>query len=140
MATEATADTFAGGSLTFGSATGITFCILNGSKNGPSVDVIDTTCTNTAGGSRTGMANAFKNLISYTFDIIYDVDQLIEAQAGVEQTITVTHPLQSGQSTGGTEVFTGFLSDLSAQYPLDDKKTATITIQAVGDVVETAGS
>ena len=56
------------------------------------------------------------------------------------ETITVTFPLVSGDSTAANWACSGFATGFSASIPLEDKMTATMTIKLTGNVSQTAAA
>lgn len=52
------------------------------------------------------------------------------------ETITVTFPVPSGDSSGATLQFSGFVTDWDWGDPLEDKITANLTLKADGKAVK----
>jgi len=60
---------------------------------------------------------------------------------GAAETITITLPKRTGQSsTGGTIVASGFLTSFEATFPKRDKQGFSATFKLSGNVTITAGS
>ena len=55
------------------------------------------------------------------------------------ENVTVTFPTGSAM-TAATWVFSGYINSWSAQLPLDEKITGTITIKVAGDITVTAST
>lgn len=55
---------------------------------------------------------------------------------GAAETITITFPLPSGQSTPADLEFTGYVNSWSWNAPLEENMTATITIKVDGVTTE----
>lgn len=53
------------------------------------------------------------------------------------ETITITWPLPSGQSTAATSAATGFITSVGRTNPLEEKIEASITIKLSGAITET---
>ncbi len=135
-----TADTFFGGTITFGTSTVLSVDILSGSRSGLAVTAIETSYSGTAGDNKTYMPADLNEGGSFSFDVLYDTEDDTDALLGISQTITVTYPLRSGDSVAPKAVFTGWIESWDSQLPIEDKMTATLVLKVAGDVTWTAGS
>ena len=70
-------------------------------------------------------------------EILYDPDEQPPISA-VAETITITFPVPAGLATGATYIFSGFVTNWGWAAPLEDRMTATITIQVDGKGTEPA--
>jgi len=68
---------------------------------------------------------------SIDIEIGFDPDVQPPVSAAAE-TITITFPVASGNSSGATFVFTGYVNTWSFAVPLEDRMTATATIKVDG--------
>lgn len=64
-------------------------------------------------------------------EIAFDPDSIPPISA-VAETITVTFPIPSGQSSGASVAFTGYINAWSWTDPLEEKMTANITVKVDG--------
>lgn len=74
-----------------------------------------------------------------SIDILFDPDTVPPVDEAAE-TITLQFLPDTGQSTGASFAFSGFISEISAAVPYDDLCTATITLAATGEPTWTAGA
>lgn len=109
--------------------------------DGPSVPTVDTTHLGTTG-FRTKIPGELQDGGEWTLDYIHDPDE--QPPVGVSQTITITQNAKTGQSSGATIAFTGFVSKWNVSIPSvdsgEDKMTSNITIVVGDDVTYTDGS
>jgi hypothetical protein len=59
---------------------------------------------------------------------------------GDAETVTITFPVASGDTTGGSISCSGFLTDAEETVPMDDKISQSVTIKFTGERTYTAGS
>ena len=138
---DVTPDTFFGGSITFGTSTVDNIDIISGSRSGLSVDSIDVSHAGTTGDNKPYIPGDLNEGGSYSFDVIYDPDDDdMDALIGVSQTITVTYPLKSGDTTAASCAFTGWIESWDEDLPIDDKMTGTLVLKIASDVTKTAAS
>lgn len=74
-----------------------------------------------------------------SIDILFDPDTVPPVDENPE-VITLQFLPDTGQSTGASFSFSGFISEISAAVPYDDLCTATITLAATGEPTWTAGA
>jgi len=73
-------------------------------------------------------------------EIAFDPDTLPPI-AGAAETVTITWPLPSGQTTAGTFACSGFMTDFSLSAQLEGSRmTANVTIKLSGECTVTASS
>ena len=99
---------------------------------------IDTTNTATTV-ARTFMPTDLIDPGEITFDLQFDPDVEPPIKA-VAETITITWPLPSGQSTAGTFACSGFMTAWEATGPLEELMTGTATCKLSGDYTWTDSS
>lgn len=124
------ADIGTGASLTLGTS-GTTFEILSISGNDASVPVIDTTHL----GSTTQRSKMTGELIDHgtvDVEILFDPDD--PPPLGVTETITVTFPLPSGQSTAADYSGSASITSRNWTVPLEDRMTGSFTITWLGAI------
>jgi len=68
---------------------------------------------------------------SIEMEIAFDPDEQPPISAAAEE-ITITFPIATGNSTGATFVFNGYVSSWSWETPMEEAMTATITIKVNG--------
>lgn len=91
--------------------------------------------------------NGYKEFIPSTLidsgelevELIYDTDAAPPI-TGAAETVTITFPLKSGETTAATVSATGFLTDSEEAVPLDDKMSQSVTIKFTGARTYTPGS
>lgn len=130
-----------GATLTLGTYT-VSVNITAVSQGDFGVPVIDTSHLGTTG-SRTKAVGKLIDSGSFSCDFDIDssaLDSLKSAIAGGAQTVTVTFPLKSGQSTGATASGSGAITGFSYSIPLEDKITGSFTVNWLGAVTFTDGS
>lgn len=69
----------------------------------------------------------------------FDPD-LVPPRNGAAEQITITWPLESGESTAATWVFSGFLTNYQPTGSNEEKATCTATFKITGDITQNAAS
>ncbi len=133
-----TADTFFGGTITFGTSTVLSIDILSGGRSGVSSTDIETSHGGTTGGNKTYIPGDLIEPGSYDFDVLFDPEDDVDVLVAVSQTITITYPVPSGKTTGKKAAFTGWISSFDETLPIDDKMTASLSLKVAGAVTHTA--
>jgi hypothetical protein len=134
----ATVDIGTGTTITFGTS-GFTASIMSVRWSGISRPSVPTSHMGTAAAG----ANKFGNATFLPGEIIDPGEMTLELQfnpqtnipiAAVPETITVTWPLVTGDSTPANWSGSGFVTVFEITDPLDEKMTATMTIKMSGNV------
>ncbi len=134
------ADTFFGASLTLATS-GETFQIIEASKDGTTVEMIDTSHIGTSGGYKTKIPSDLKDGGAWEFKIIFDPDTDETNFVGVQQTCTVTFPVPSGLSSGATWAWSGTIQEHPIEtLSMEEMMTASITVSVDGAITITAAS
>jgi len=133
-----------GTTITFGTS-GFSAEITNISHDGINREIIETSHlgTSPAGaneiGSKTFLAGDLSDPGELTLEGHFDGDDIPPVE-GAPETVTVTFPLGSGETTPTTWQFSGQMTGFSYNVPLEDKITFTATVKAVGPVTRTAAT
>lgn len=125
-----TAITFSGG-----------FCaeITDVKIGGLSREAVDVTNFGSAGGFKEFIPSTLIDSGELEVELIYDTNTEPPITGAVE-TVTVTFPLKSGESTGATIACDGFLTDTEEAVPIDDKMSQSVTIKFSGQRTYTPGA
>jgi len=138
------ADIGTGTTITFGTS-GFSAQITNVSHDDISRESVDTTHLGTqpAGSgklaSRTSIAGDLADPGTITIEGHHDAD-LVPPVEGAPETVTVTFPLGTGESTPSSWAATGQMLSYSYVAPLEDKCTFTATIKLSGNITVTAAA
>jgi len=130
------ADTFFGGSIELSQGQ-VTFQILEGEQSGIAVEDIETTYTDQTDPWREYDPGDLIEGGEYSFTVIYDPDIDESSFLGKKQDITIRYPVPAGKTTGASRTFKGYVKEVGAKLPIDDKMTAEITIKVAGKVTVT---
>lgn len=107
--------------------------------NNISREAIETTHSGSTGGKRTYMPSDLEDPGELQCDIMWRVDTKPPIDSAAE-TITLTFPVSTGNTTGATWAASGFLTNFSGACPYNGMMTATCTLKFTGDITVTAGS
>ena len=127
------ADTGTGSTVTFGTS-GWAGEILDINFDGFNREAIDTTHLGTTT-ARTFMPSDLYDPGELTLEVQFDGDDGPPIAAA--ETITITFPLKSGDTTAGNWAGSGFVTGFSFGLPLEGKQTGTMTIKFTGAITET---
>lgn len=141
-----------GATVNDGTGTTITFAtssftaeITNIEWGGIERESIDTTNLSAAApgandfGNRTFIPSALADPGELTLEIHFNPDTLPPVHL-VAETITVTFPLVSGDTTAAKWAGSGFATGYGAVVPLGDKMTTTMTVKMSGNQTRTAAT
>lgn len=130
-------------SLGFGTAitfsTGFCAEITDVKVGGLSREAVDVTNFGSAGGYKEFIPSDLIDSGELEVELIYDTDTAPPI-GGAAETVTVTFPLKSGETTAATLACTGFLTDSEESVPIDDKMSQSVTIKFSGQRTYTPGS
>lgn len=126
-----------GSTITFATS-GFTASIRSFNPASMSRDAIDDSHAGTTGKFRTFCAGMI-DMGELTIDIIFDPDTDPPID-GAAETITITFPTPSGQSTPADWEFTGFMTAYNPTVPFDGLLTASVTVKISGDITYTASA
>jgi hypothetical protein len=137
-------DVSTGMTVVFGTS-GFSAQLIDAGQSGISRNAIDTSHMGTAAagantfGNRTFIPGRLSDPGTFEMEVHFDpdIEPPIDQPA---ETITVTFPLASGDVTAANWAFSGFVTDISDAYPLDDKMVQTLTVKISGNVTLTAAS
>ena len=125
-----------GTTVTFGTS-GITANITDVGWSGLSRESVPTSHMGTTGGMTYTPADLY-DPGELTLEVQFDPDKNYEVDiARVAETITVTFPLASGQSTASAWSATGFITGIEWDDPLEGLMTGTITCKMSGAITTT---
>jgi hypothetical protein len=138
MAVSLNIRTGLGTTVTFGT-TAFAADITGISRDGAERGLLEAThFGTTAGGKEYAPADMYDQG-QLTLDILYDPDESIPIDQPAE-TITIQFQPKTGQTTGVSHAFSGFVTSSSAEVPLEDRMEANITIQISGAITVTAAT
>jgi hypothetical protein len=130
-------------SLGFGTAVTFSsgFCaeITDVKIGGLSREAVDVTNFSSTGGFKEFIPSTLIDSGELEVELIYDTGTSPPI-GGAAETVTITFPLKSGESTAGTLACSGFLTDSEEAVPIDDKMSQSVTIKFSGERTYTAGS
>lgn len=132
-----TVDVGTGATMTFGTSS-YAVEITGINLSGVSRAVIDTTHLGTTG-ARTKRPGDLYEPGTIQCEIHWDPDEQPPI-TGAEETVTLTFPIEAGNSSGASLAATGFISEFSAAVPLEDKMTGSYTVQLADDHTWTDGA
>lgn len=118
---------------------GFTAEIIGASRSGRERKAIDSTHMTSTNGWGTFFPSDVKRAGQLTLQILYDPDEDIPLEEPAEE-ITITYPIPAGGSAGATEVVEGFIVTYDEEIPLEDRMTASVTVQFSGEPVRTPSS
>ncbi len=124
------ADVGTGTTIVFGTSS-FTAEILSVNGNDISREDVPTTHMGTTN-YHTFMPSKLVDGGSIEMEIAFDPDSQPPITAAAE-TITITFPLPSGQSTAANLAFSGYVNSWSWSDPLEERMTANITIKVDGE-------
>lgn len=139
-----TVDTAHGTTIVFGTSS-FDAEVVGYGLSGQSRTMIDTTHLGTAAPSantihnRTFLPSDISDPGELTLDIHFNPENLPPINGPLE-TITLTFPLASGDSTPTIYTFSGAVSGFEETSALDDKMTATMTVKISGAITKTAAT
>lgn len=107
-----------GASVAFGTSTSFDARIDSIEVEGKSTEAIETTHMGSTG--RTFMAGEVLDPGGFTVSIHSDSREVVPI--GVEEQITLTHPVPPGLTNGATDVGAGFVLNNSASYAMGNQK------------------
>ena len=131
------ADVFTGATIVFGTSS-FSAEILGATLPGATRPVIDTTHLGTTV-ARSKIPGDLIDWGQFEFELQFDPDNEPPLDQAAE-TITVTFPTPSGGLTGATWEFSGFIASYSGAFALEEKMTATVTLEISGDITWTAST
>jgi hypothetical protein len=126
-----------GSSITFSS--GFCAAITDVKIGGLSREAVDVTSFASAGGYKEFIPSSLIDAGSLDVELNYDND-VAPPIAGAVETITVTFPLKTGESTAANISCSGFMTDSEESVPMDDKLSQSITIKFTGARTYTPGA
>jgi len=91
----------------------------------------DTSHTQTTSGWMTFIPSQLKNPGEFQIDILHDPD-LTPPITNDAETVTITYPLQTGETVAANWVFSGFMTSYEFTGPFDDLQTAKVSIKLTG--------
>lgn len=100
--------------------------------DGMSREALDTT-NNSTSTAATFIPSDIFDYGSVTIEHLLDTDDA-PAISSAAETVTVTFPLGSGQSTAANWQFSGFMTGFSASVPYDGIMTATATLKVSANI------
>lgn len=126
-----------GTTITFSSG----FCaeITDVKIGGLSREAVDVTNFGSTGGFKEFIPSTLIDSGELEVELIYDTNTAPPI-GGAAETVTVTFPLKSGESTGATLAATGFLTDSEEAVPIDDKMSQSVTIKFSGQRTYSPGA
>lgn len=126
-----------GTAITFSSG----FCaeITDVKIGGLSREAIDVTNFGSTGGYKEFVPSSLIDSGELEVELIYDTDTAPPISGAVE-TVTITFPLKSGETTAATMACNGFLTDSEEAVPMDDAMSQNVTIKFTGQRTYTPGS
>ena len=126
-----------GTSITFSSG----FCaeITDVKIGGLSREAVDVTNFGSTGGYKEFIPSTLIDSGELEVELIYDTDTTPPITGAVE-TVTITFPLKSSETTAATLACSGFLTDSEEAVPMDDKMSQSVTIKFTGQRTYTPGS
>jgi len=135
------ADLGTGATVVFGTSA-FTMNLTNISHDEISREAIETThlgTTATAGkiGSKTFIPGDLADGGKVTLEGHFDADNLPPVEGAVE-TVTITMPKGTGETTGTKYSFDAFVTSFSYTLPLEDLCTASIEVKVTGPITKTA--
>lgn len=136
-----TVDVTTGSTIVFGTS-GFTSEIMSFTWSGIAREPIDTSHLGTAAassnefGNRTFIPGRLIDPGEATLERHFDPDQDIPIGA-VAETITITFPLVTGDTTAANWAGSGFATAFDVTGPLDEKMTATMTVKFSGNITMT---
>lgn len=134
------ADVGFGTSVTFQS--GFFAEIISVAWSGITRESIDTTHMATANATMTFMPSDIYNPGELTIEMAMDVAALDAPPpvTAAAETVTVTYPIQAGDSVAPAWACSGFMTGFDVDIPMEDRITATATIKLSGDFTVTVGA
>ena len=100
---------------------------------------IDTSHTATTDGMMTFIPSDLIDNGDLEVELNFDEDASPPIDSDPE-TVTITFPLRTGNTTAATWAFTGFMTNYAPAAPIDDRMTATATIKVTGAITITPGT
>lgn len=122
------ADTFFGGTISF--STGFLAQIISVTLPEQAREAIDTSHAGTTGGDMTFIPSDLIDHGELQVELNFDETTAPPIDSAAE-TVTITF------ASATTWAFTGFMTNYSAEAPIDDRMTATATIKVSGDITVT---
>ena len=128
-----------GTTIGFGTST-VTFNVIDMQLPDKTRAAIETTHLGTSN-ARTHMPETLYDGGEFSMTVEYDKADLYELPSNAEETVTITFPLEAGDSTSTTVVFTGFCtSESGPSVTTGERMTGSITIKVDGEITVTPGA